>query len=307
MATTNIGLTTTFTPPNDCLSGITEYQSYLYLGYESSCRPSSPGNLYSFTFSPAWICPSGWTSVAGTTVTAGSNTETRAVCCPPLTGVTGDFVGDTAMYVYDYGYDDGCTAAVSGPVTASVLSGNGSSPLTTMSYNTSDYGTMYGFSVEIAWQASDLVASKTASITSSGTSSTSSSASPTSPTATPAESNSSSGLSTGAKIAIGVVIPVVVLAALALAFCIFVRKRKTRKQARTHEIQQEFIQGAPVSQMEMTPHNKYPSPQVNYAQLRPEHHDQYDGSQRWSQTDNTYVNRSPNFSNQTSPNMRSGR
>lgn len=235
-----IPLTTTFTPPPDCLASLTVSAGDLLLGADTSCRPSGAGKYYNTQFfSPGLICPSGWTSVTATTVTVGSATETRATCCPSLGHIS--FSGETRMYAAaSLGF--GCTAWIYGPITALVLTGSTNYPTTILGYTGPTYATVRAEIVQIAYQASDLRSS-----------SASSSAPPTSAASSPAPTgfDSPSGLSTAAKVSMGVAIPVVVFAALALGFFI-IRRRKTKTKSPRREIQQEMIQEGLISPIEST-------------------------------------------------------
>lgn len=247
MARTNVPLTTIFTPPADCLNTITYLapQNFLVLGANSTCVPPGAGPLDDDQiFSPAWNCPSGWTVVQSTVITVGNSiTETVATCCPLISQLSLPYGSDMVLQTQYYDYP--CQASYSLPSGSSVtdvISNSTQTYTSAMSFN-ANYTAFQATSVQIAWQASDLLPkSSSSSTTASATSSASTSAS----SSAAASSNSGSGgLSTTAKIIIGVVVPVVVIAALILLGIFILRRRKSKQRSTTHEIQQEITQHDP--------------------------------------------------------------
>ncbi|CAG8224675.1 unnamed protein product [Penicillium salamii] len=100
-ATTPLALTTTFSPPASCTTD-TWYVEYLSGSYYfttsiadplegwffsqgpsdwSSCFPSGYKTTTDFYYSPG-VCPSGYSIASATTLSIGTNAETRATCCP---------------------------------------------------------------------------------------------------------------------------------------------------------------------------------------------------------------------------------
>lgn len=100
-ATTPLALTTTFSPPAACTTE-TWWVEYLTGSYYfttsvtgplsgwffsqgptdwSSCFPSGYQATTDFYYSPG-VCPSGYSIASATTISLGTNTETRAACCP---------------------------------------------------------------------------------------------------------------------------------------------------------------------------------------------------------------------------------
>lgn len=282
-STRAIPLTTVFTPPSDCLSRLTLTDSNVILGAGSSCLPSG-ANGGRREFSPAWICPSGWTSAGGTISTLGLfASETRVTCCPKIDQLSLSGSSNLGLYTQ---YNPPCVASLT-------LSGgelvviDGISDFSTDTERIDGWiiATVQAPSLQIAWQASD-----TASLTARSTSTlspspaTTSSAAPAATTTSDSEVESSSAsLSTGAKIAIGVVIPVVVLAAIALGFFI-IRQRKSKKRSTNREIQQEIPQDE-FSDATSTPMtDKYKSPHVGYVPVEQRLRSEYDDQSRSSRT-----------------------
>lgn len=80
MATFN--LTTTFTPPSECLTDVYRYNDNQLLGPMTSiCYPVGWTNTSTTFYSPG-ICPSGYTTACISANTANTVTETIATCCP---------------------------------------------------------------------------------------------------------------------------------------------------------------------------------------------------------------------------------
>lgn len=79
---TTVGLTTTFTPPPECLSDVYRYNANQLLGpMTSDCYPPGWNNATSTFWSPG-ICPSGYTTACIAANTVNTFTETIATCCP---------------------------------------------------------------------------------------------------------------------------------------------------------------------------------------------------------------------------------
>ncbi|OKL62342.1 hypothetical protein UA08_02823 [Talaromyces atroroseus] len=226
-------LTTVFTPASSCLIDLWQYSAtasglecyvgtsqvqcnYVQLGPSAttSCFPSDWDYEPTAYFSPG-ICPSGYETACSSVTTFGTNTETRATCCP--SGYSCQTGSDWPWYTTDL-----CTYHNPGPVTyvyTTDLPGVGTSTVTTSG---SEGINAYG--VQIRFQATDSVTALTTTTASptSSTSSTSSSSSTSTSSATPA----STGLSTGAKAGIGVGVALAGLIAIAGIIFFFVRPRR---------------------------------------------------------------------------------
>ncbi|RDW63371.1 hypothetical protein BP6252_10916 [Coleophoma cylindrospora] len=233
-------LTTPFTTPSSCLDFYTTMdQGTFYFGHYStndfdpSCYP--PGqqtNWDIYYYSPATICPPGWTNI--TTFSASfpghSNTmltlspETTAVLCCPL----------GFSYISSIGIGHKCQAITEYPATYVTVSTAPDSvyPVTTDDGPYSSYysATIVGDGIPIWYQSKDLPVPTTPN-TSPATTGSQPSMSSSSPTTSVIPSSSptsqSSGLSTGAKIGLGVAIPTVTIAFI-LGFILYIRYYRHR-------------------------------------------------------------------------------
>lgn len=231
MANTPIPLTTTFTPPADCLASLTSSSGTLQLGANSTCLPAGADNAeFDVTFSPAWICPSGWIVASLSSISISTLTETVAACCPQSQGLS---VIQYAISLDDTAYQPQCVTAI--PASFTYLTVTDGTTSTASVTNRSSIVTVQATAIQIAWQANDLLprTSLSASLTSQTSSATSVST---------AEQHTDGGLSQINKIIIGVVVPIAALVSLvALGFFIICRRR-SHKGKTAREIQQVITQ-----------------------------------------------------------------
>ncbi|KAI8960891.1 hypothetical protein F5Y11DRAFT_328420 [Daldinia sp. FL1419] len=222
----NLGpLTTTFTPASGCnsvLSGIV-YTQTLQDGNTSthkyhSLGPSATSECYPPGFEPVsgfyspGICPSGWYSACGTLDAIATLTETRATCCP-------------------LGYV--CIQKPDPTETWSTLSCS-SSAISSVSVTVPDVSNQFSkvtvlsgiiihaAAIQVRWQRSDFIASRTDAPTSSAT------LLPSLPNGSwtgnqDADSQPQAGLSLGAKIGIGVGVGLggLLLLSFGIGFCLW--------------------------------------------------------------------------------------
>lgn len=252
----SVALTTIFTPPAACLSQLYwSYDGALQLGDGTTCLPPGPGPTPSAYFSPGIYCPESWTVACSSEVVLGAVTETRAQCCPRADKIESfSFSSFTCNTVNpadpssgkSYYSTLGCTMALGTMAEqgyVSVVATGGTPYTTTVSFATD--GGVNAYSVQIAWQASDLGARTTSgSATSSRpTSSTSSGVTSTSSSDYGYSGNSNGGLPNGAKIGIGVAVPIAIIAIFAaLAFLTrYTMKRSRAKHAAEREHNEENV------------------------------------------------------------------
>lgn len=248
-------LTTVFTPPAACFAQLYwSYDGALQLGGGTECLPSGPAPTRSASFSPGLYCPESWTVACSSEVVLGAVTETRATCCPRADGIESFSFSSFTCNTVDpadpssgksYYSTLGCTMALGTMAEqgyVSVVATGGAPYTTTVSFATD--GGVNAYSVQIAWQASDLIAAKTPSASRSNTTSASSTNNSNGPSETSSlygtdTGNSSSGLSRSAKIAIGVTVPIVTLAlfvALVLLSRYTMAKSRTKHAAERAEV-----------------------------------------------------------------------
>jgi len=271
-------LTTTFTPPASCLSQLYwSYEGAFQLGPGTECIPSGPEPTLHSYFSPGLYCPESWTVACQSEVTLGAVTETRAQCCPRADGIESfsfssfscNSVSAAESSSYKSWYESlGCTMNLGTLASQGYVNvvATGGTPYTTSVLFDSDGG-LNAYSVQIAWQASDLV-SETSALGSSITGSTATTTTSTSTqsqitTAIPSASSDpapngrakSHGLSKAATIAIGVSVPVVVLLAVAGGL-LFSRRRMARSRLSyssahrpTSEVPEPQLSAAPVHEL----------------------------------------------------------
>ena len=154
----SIPLTTIFPPPTTYFSTITLESGANKLQGSASdvLLPSANATDRNFAFSPGLNCPASYTTVANLTVTEeGSVTETRAICCPVI-GIP-DWVGYPFLYNSDttswpWYSTLGCSLSADVQVAVLVIS-DGSRTIATRRAQINAY------SVQIARQSSDKVAS----------------------------------------------------------------------------------------------------------------------------------------------------
>ena len=148
MAAVPTPLTTTFSPSPSCLTDIhwgTSSSWYVLGEYNTACIPHGSGSTLanptlSSYYSPALYCPSGFTVACSSEVTSGTNTETRAYCCPDLSDVPlfsqTQFVCATDPPLFGAFSSYGCsfrweTLISQGPFTAVVTDAQGTRTTTT--------------------------------------------------------------------------------------------------------------------------------------------------------------------------------
>ncbi|KAI0007537.1 hypothetical protein F4779DRAFT_591690 [Xylariaceae sp. FL0662B] len=105
-------LTTSFTPPADCLASTALYwvntasTSYWLHGkpYQSSCFPANYSPYQDQYYTPG-VCPGGYTQACGSLTSSGSALMTRTTCCPE-----GDYIcaPSSSSYSDDWGPTLGC-------------------------------------------------------------------------------------------------------------------------------------------------------------------------------------------------------
>lgn len=227
---TNLGaLTTTFTPPTSCPTGITALATannfYIFQGATdtANCLPTNYVGALNHYYSPGIDCPSGYTPACSSTASAGDVTETAYTCCPTLVYIyfcvcvlvvaessrhelTPSLVSLTTRWL-SYGCQSttsisyvwqstlGCSIISDSdyPFTTSIEYVSGTESYAT-SRTFSGFGGINAYSVQIRFQASDLETSTTTTTSSaSGSGSTTSTATPgTTASSTAAASSSSS-------------------------------------------------------------------------------------------------------------------
>ncbi|KAJ5100438.1 hypothetical protein N7456_006490 [Penicillium angulare] len=227
--TTPLPLTTTFSPPEACMtdtwfieyvSGINYYTEiitgtntswWLSLGptKTSTCFPSGYQTNTDFYYSPG-VCPSGYWIAQETVLTTGTETETRGTCCP------NNYQAQTETNLAWYTHN-ACTSY--NPTSTQVwkFTKAGTTSSTTRADGINAPG------ISIRWKEGEVVPQ-----TSTFASSTSIATAPTA-TEDPTPPESNGGLSTGAKIGIGVGVAVggIVIIALLAFFCLYRRKNKS--------------------------------------------------------------------------------
>ncbi|KAL4932994.1 uncharacterized protein BDV17DRAFT_287357 [Aspergillus undulatus] len=224
---THLPLTTTFTPPDSCISnlwlGSTSGKTWMNLGpiSRSECLPS--GWQKTDYYSPG-ICPTGYAIAASGTVIDGSVTETAATCCPTLDGhkystrpAESSTVSESIDCLWSPGPD------ITTEFVYSWTGADGSTSSSDTALSSEDHINAYG--VYIRWQSSDFStpASNTATTTTTSAAATSSE--------TSTDSSSSSGLSTGAKAGIGVGVAVGAILAVTALVLFFIRRRHSSRSA----------------------------------------------------------------------------
>ncbi|PLB48753.1 hypothetical protein P170DRAFT_425777 [Aspergillus steynii IBT 23096] len=253
---THLPLTTTFTPPDSCISNpwlaSTSGKTWMNLGpiSRSECLPS--GWQKTDYFSPG-ICPTGYAIAASGTVIDGTRTETAATCCPSFgdqkySTRTSSTISEsidclwapgpdvTTEFKYTWTDDDGITSSADSSLSSD--------------------GHINAYGVYIRWQSSDF-STPPATTPVSNTATTTTAAATTSATAsqTSTDPSSSSGLSSGAKAGIGVGVAVgAVLAIAALALFLIRRRRNGPAQ-----YQQSHDEG-PIARSAYGPPSEMPTP-----------------------------------------------
>ncbi|KAI0827818.1 hypothetical protein F5Y06DRAFT_302425 [Hypoxylon sp. FL0890] len=241
-------LTTTFTPPADCLSqgvGIARYSTaesynyYLTAGpSHSTCFPSSSFPVLSSYYSPG-ICPYGYSAACSyrNTYSFGSTTETTVTCCPTSLF---SFDCNTKPVGTDWGVFADCTATTSDvTIVETIATAIPSSKFSTVSYDSSGDAILNGsvivngYGIQVRWQSTDEALwstspRSTSSITSTIPSATSTASQTPLPTAQ--IHTASSSLSTGAIVGacIGAIAGFAIL--VGIVIWIVQSKRKKRKE-----------------------------------------------------------------------------
>ncbi|KAH8646342.1 hypothetical protein BX600DRAFT_477549 [Xylariales sp. PMI_506] len=233
-------LTTSFTPPSDCLPTnslfYVETSSSFYwlsgLPYQSSCFPSGYSASQDNYFSPAPACPVSYTSACESVQSAGTVTETRVRCCPQI----GSFVCKTTKSSYGnpWGSTLECMSVLQTDSTTSFITldatyvGNetAGSPVTSA-------GTILAYAINLRYQESDVIAAATTDTSATTTPSGSVTSLGVSETATSSTGSQSSngGLSAKAAAGIGVGVAVgVILIVAAIAYLFWSRRRQQKNQ-----------------------------------------------------------------------------
>ncbi|RFU26333.1 hypothetical protein B7463_g10006, partial [Scytalidium lignicola] len=235
-------LTTTFTPAASCTHDFyTNVQSNYYsIGGQSpsQCFPSGWASMSQY-FSPG-VCPDGYTQACYDWSASGTNTETRATCCP---------TGYECYTLQAFNFPgQACVSLFAHEATTTVTDGIALTTMVATLHTKTE--AVNGYGVSIRYNAQDFVSSTSTSTSSSSTSSTSNSStsstssSNTSSTSSPQpgaatsslsvpaspSSSSSSGLSTGAKAGVGIGVGAAVLIAL-FALVLFILKKRKAKSA----------------------------------------------------------------------------
>lgn len=213
----------------------------------SNCLPSGPRpTLSSAFYSPGLYCPAGYSSACGTTLTVGTVTESRAICCPIFTASDlGSNLPDAQMLCqtstdYPWYQTFGCTLSIpssNGQAMYATIINSDEAIGTVTTIVPSSTGGLNAYSVQIRWQASDLEAAKSSTSSTLPLSSTmstklSSTSSTVSPTNSDESSTNSSGLSKSTQIALSVVFPLVAIFAMIGIFFFIRRHRKSRLSPR---------------------------------------------------------------------------
>ena len=249
-------LTTIFTPPSDCLSQLYwSYEGPLQLGSGTECIPPGLSPILHSYFSPGIYCPESWTVACQSEVTLGAVTETRAQCCPRADGIesfslssfTCNSVNAADSSSYKSWYESfGCTMNLGTLAAQGYVNvvATGATPYTTTVSFASDGG-INAFSVQIAWQASDLVSKTSVSTIPTSTklvTQNTTEISATTKIPTSYGEAKSHRLSRAAKIAIGVVVPSVVI--LAIVGALLVSRRRMAKSRLRYVEERAPVPGA---------------------------------------------------------------
>ncbi|MCJ1461625.1 hypothetical protein MMC07_000222 [Pseudocyphellaria aurata] len=219
-------LTTTFSPPPNCLKDVYRYNDNQLLGpMSSNCYPQGWTNSTTAVYSPG-ICPAGYTTACISAITANTVTETVATCCPSNFRCGSQ---ETAL---------GCQSSIDGGQQTqliTVVKTDDFSKIAKTEYEVIG-GNMNAYGIQIRFQATDLQHTTTTSSTPI-TSSTSSPGATTPPNSTPTPTSTSnpttspppsSGLSPGAKAGIGVGAALAVCIGLVLAWLCWQRAKRRR-------------------------------------------------------------------------------
>ncbi|KUJ21984.1 uncharacterized protein LY89DRAFT_778329 [Mollisia scopiformis] len=261
-------VTTTFTPPNSCLSILT-LNSNMYFGYggpsyyfDHDCYPSSTANAVSsgwslYYYSPAQ-CPLGWVQATRMTESYGAQdtflsigaSTTAVLCCP-------------SGYFFDIhnSCSNGCASGILSTSTTllyinpqvnqnSWFSTSATDPSTiTVSVSDNGYG-IWGSGIPVWWEESDSTLFTSGPPTTSSTPTT-----PPTNTATvpPPNPTYPSGLSSGAKIGIGIGIPLALLIFGIVGFVCFRRFRVRRRVESAQPEQQDAFMPNPELQQAFMP------------------------------------------------------
>ncbi|CAI7636186.1 unnamed protein product [Penicillium viridicatum] len=242
-ATTPLALTTTFSPPPACTTD-TWYIEYVtgeyyyttsisnsregwYLSQGptdwSSCFPSGYEATTAFYYSPG-VCPSGYSIADSTVLSIGSNSETRATCCPSsFTAQPGDgmvWYSTNRCYSDNTDTDHVWTFTQGGTITSKTMSGGLNAKAVFVRWQDTDFQTT-------ATAATDSKATSTGSTARNAVSSSGPLATATTPITD--QSGSSQGGSSRAWIAGPVIGVVVGCALIALAATWYNRRRWRQK------------------------------------------------------------------------------
>ncbi|KAE8443388.1 hypothetical protein EG329_001947 [Mollisiaceae sp. DMI_Dod_QoI] len=231
-------LTTTFTPAASCTNDFytNTVSNWYSIGGESpdQCFPSGWASTSQY-FSPG-VCPDGYTQACSNWSASGTNTETRATCCP-----TGFFCYTLTAFNFP---GQACASIFANEITTIVTDPTALTTMVATLHTKTE--AVNGYGISIRYNAKDFVSSTSTSTPSSSTSSSTSNSpsssfsstassqteAATSSLSVPASpsSSSSSGLSTGAKAGVGVGVSAAVLIAL-LALVLFILKKRKAMSA----------------------------------------------------------------------------
>ncbi|KAJ5678919.1 hypothetical protein N7462_007163 [Penicillium macrosclerotiorum] len=263
--TAPLPLTTTFTPPSECLTNLwaamSNSSTWMNLGpiNTAECLPSgwAPKSYYS-----PGICPSGWIMAYNTTTSTGGTAETRGTCCPVYPASSWTFSTRTASESWTNGpweswYDtEVCQWTV--PVTETTypyLYTSGDATIMASGRMTGGAAGWNAYGIEVRWKASDgigAVATATESTASSSrTASSSQSSHGNTYASSPSGETGSSGLSLGAKAGIGIGAGTAAVLTIFLIGLVIMRRRKRRAtnsdelthfhKMPDHKIQQNYL------------------------------------------------------------------
>ncbi|KAI1799310.1 hypothetical protein F4811DRAFT_557968 [Daldinia bambusicola] len=243
-------LTTTFTPPADCVASSALYwvntaSTFYWLQGrpgQSSCFPDDYSPYQNQYYSPG-ICPSGYTRACESSSIEGDTLVTRGTCCPQ-----GNYqcAPTSSSYSYPWGPTLGCMSVyrVNTELTFTTINGTikgdeEAGPLTSLFAPF----TVMAYGVGIQNGPMTTTAEETATTAPGSSRSDSTTASETSPsTGGPPDSNAGTKLSAGAAAGIGIGAAVAVLALGAVVAWLFWSRRQKRRQeaaelqAQTNEV-----------------------------------------------------------------------
>ncbi|KAI8960495.1 hypothetical protein F5Y11DRAFT_264968 [Daldinia sp. FL1419] len=248
-------LTTSFTPPPDCVASSALYwvntaSTFYWLHGrpgQSSCFPDGYSPYQNQYYSPG-ICPAGYTRACESISTEEDTVvATRATCCPP-----GNYecAPTSSSYSYPWGPTLGCmsvyrvdTEMAFTTIEGTLQGGEEAGPLTSIFAP----GTIMAYGVVIQNSPATTTAGETATPVPSSSADSSAPASETSPSASTTagaqpDSNGGTRLSAGAAAGIGIGAAFAVLAlGAAVLWMFWSRRRKTRQEAAELQAQSSMM------------------------------------------------------------------